>query len=107
MTWEEIRGLLTDAQLGPWEAEDNGDVVVASTRQVIADFVPRSGNRLLIAAAPELAALLVRAVEALAETVTAEPQTRLCYSKTCPGREFPCSVVDDARSLLRELGVEA
>jgi hypothetical protein len=57
--------------------------------------------------APTLAALLVRAVEALAETMTAEPQTRLCYSKTCPGREFPCSVVDDSRSLLRELGVEA
>lgn len=100
MTLEEIRGLLTDAQLGPWEAEDNGDVVVASTRQVIADFVPRSGNRLLIAAAPELAALLVRAVEALWLLMGGHINI---VEDRCPA----CRGADQARALLRELGVEA
>jgi hypothetical protein len=118
MTLEEIRGLLEKATTGPWKADTTfaaleGIIIrPGSTGDGLATIWPRDvefhvdayeylggspvDNAALIAAAPELAALLVRAVEALGWL------TRLAASDG-----YPAADLDMARPLLRELGVEA
>jgi len=114
MTLEEIRGLLEKATPGPWVLNRHGYEAVYSPHEFIEapdegaicgvwdpDGHPfQSANAALIAAAPELAALLVRAVEALDKL---QEQHGGCIvdpaCEDCP--------VCRARSLLRELGVEA
>jgi hypothetical protein len=122
MTLEEIRGLLEKATTGPWKADTTfaaleGIIIrPESTGYGFGTIWPRDvdfhvdayeyfggspvDNAALIAAAPELAALLVRAVEALDNL---QEQHGGCIVDPVCG---DCPVCR-ARSLLRELGVEA
>jgi len=104
MTLEEIRGLLEKATPGPWELNRHGYEAVYSPHEFIEapdegaicgvwdpDGHPfQSANAALIAVAPELAALLVRAVEALEGSAV----------EGCS-----CDKCQAVRTLLRELGV--
>jgi hypothetical protein len=122
MTLEEIRGLLEKATTGPWKADTTfaaleGIIIrPGSTGDGLATIWPRDvefhvdayeylggspvDNAALIAAAPELAALLVRAVEALEDQIERDG---ICLVDPPCGDCAACR----ARSLLRELGVEA
>lgn len=126
MTLEEIRGMLEKATKGPWKADTTfaaleGIIIrPGSTGYGLATIWPRDvdshvdfhvddyeygggspvDNAALIAAAPELAALLVRAVEALEDQIERDG---ICLVDPPCGDCAACR----SRSLLRELGVEA
>lgn len=119
MTLKEIKELLEKATPGPWKLNRHGYPAVYSPHEFVEapdegaicgiwdpDGHPYQGaNASLIVAAPELAALLVRAVEETRAT-TAELD-RLCSVISDEDIAIVEPVVDSARSLLRELGVEA
>lgn len=140
MTLEEIKGLLEKATKGPWKADTTfaaleGIIIrPGSTGYGLATIWPRDvdfhvdfhvdfqvdayeygggspvDNAALIAAAPELAALLVRAVEALRPFAYPKPYDEYAIVGH-DGHGHPLNAEGvqrlSAQSFLRELGVEA
>lgn len=119
MTLEDVKRLLEKATPGPWEIEhflEPDEVYFANGLfdvgpAMVGDDCPNdAANAALIAAAPELAALLVRAVEALRPFAYPVPHDWYAIvGRNEHGHPLNTEGVQrqSARSLLRELGVEA
>lgn len=108
MTLEDVKGLLEKASPGPWFDDVAELEVWGEDGSWIADT--GDSNAALIAAAPELAALLVRAVEALRPFAYPVPHDWYAIvGRNEHGHPLNTEGVQrqSARSLLRELGVEA
>lgn len=117
MTLEEIWGMLEKATPGPWTLNRHGypavysphEFVEASDEGAICGIWDPEGhpyqgaNAALIAAAPEIAALLVRAVETLIPVVALSRDKEQEWVSI----QLNHAWMKSARALLRELGVDA